>query len=166
MQYRKSVSFMKIRFIVIGKTDEEYLKTGIGEYLSRLKRYVPVEYIELPALKNASSLPVSEQQSREREMIEKQIQPGETVVLLDENGRQMKSSELATWLNHRMVSGIKSLVFLVGGPYGFHHGLKQKGYDSLALSKMTFSHQMIRLLFAEQLYRAFTILRNESYHHE
>jgi len=157
---------MKIRFIVIGKTDEEYLRTGIGEYLIRLKRYITMEYIELPSLKNSSSLTILEQQSRERDILEKQILSGETVVLLDENGRQMKSSELAAYLNQRMVSGIKSLVFLVGGPYGFHPGFRKQQYDMLALSKMTFSHQMVRLVFAEQLYRAFTILRNESYHHE
>ncbi|MCX6281420.1 MAG: 23S rRNA (pseudouridine(1915)-N(3))-methyltransferase RlmH [Bacteroidetes bacterium] len=157
---------MKIRFIVIGKTDEEYLRTGTGEYLGRLKRYIPVEYLELTSVKNASSLTKQEQQLKEKELFEKQIQPGETVVLLDEHGRQLRSSELATYLNQRMVSGIKSLVFIAGGPYGFHPEFKKSGYDLLALSKMTFSHQMVRLVFAEQLYRAFTILRNESYHHE
>lgn len=157
---------MKIRFIVIGKTDEEYLRHGIAEYLSRLKRYIPLEYIELPALKNASSLSLPEQQSREKELLEKQIQPGEVVVLLDEHGKQLKSSEFATFLNQKMVSGIKSLVFIVGGPFGFHPSLKKTQIDMISLSRLTFSHQMVRLIFAEQLYRAFTILRNESYHHE
>ncbi len=157
---------MKIRFIVIGKTDEEYLRIGIAEYLNRLKRYVPVEYEELPALKNASSLNISEQQAREKDILEKNLLPGETVVLLDEHGRHMKSTEFSGYLNQRMVSGIKSLVFMVGGPYGFHPSFKKKQFDTIALSKMTFSHQMVRLIFAEQLYRAFTILRNESYHHE
>ncbi|MEI6888028.1 MAG: 23S rRNA (pseudouridine(1915)-N(3))-methyltransferase RlmH [Bacteroidales bacterium] len=157
---------MKIRFVVIGKTDEEYLREGITEYLTRLRRYVPVEYIELPALRNASSLSLTEQQSREKEILEKNLQAGETVVLLDERGRQMKSTDFSVFLNQRMVSGIKSLVFLVGGPYGFHHSFKKKQFDSIALSQMTFSHQMVRLIFAEQLYRAFTILKNESYHHE
>ncbi len=157
---------MKIRFVVIGKTDEEYLREGITEYLTRLRRYVPVEYIELPALRNASSLSLTEQQSREKEIFEKNLQAGETVVLLDERGRQMKSTDFSVFLNQRMVSGIKSLVFLVGGPYGFHPSFKKKQFDSIALSQMTFSHQMVRLIFAEQLYRAFTILKNESYHHE
>ncbi len=157
---------MKIRFIVIGKTDEGYLKTGINEYITRLKRYIQVDYTEIPALKNASSLTIPEQQSREQEILEKQLHPGETVVLLDEHGRQLTSPELAAYMNQRMVSGIKSLVFLTGGPYGFHKDFKKPKYDMIALSKMTFSHQMVRLVFAEQLYRAFTILRNESYHHE
>ena len=157
---------MKIRFIVIGKTDEIYLRTGINEYLTRLKRYIPVDYIEIPALKNSSSLTIPVHQAREKEILEKQIQPGEMVVLLDEHGRQMNSPEFAVYLNQRMLSGIKSLLFLVGGPYGFHPDIKKQKYEMLALSKMTFSHQMVRLIFAEQLYRVFTILRNESYHHE
>jgi len=157
---------MKIRIIVIGKTDEEYLKTGISEYLTRLKRYVPLEYTELPALKNASSLSVAEQQLREKDILEKNLQPGESVVLLDERGKQLKSVEMAAFLNQRMVSGIKSLVFIVGGPYGFHPAFKKPAFELISLSRMTFSHQMVRLVFTEQLYRAFTILRNESYHHE
>jgi len=157
---------MKIRFVVIGKTDAEYLRHGIAEYLNRLKRYVPLEYVELPALKNASSLTIAEHQAREQEILEKNLQPGETVVLLDEHGRQMKSTELSAYLNQRMLSGIKSLVFIVGGPFGFHPSFKKNQSDSISLSKMTFSHQMVRLIFAEQLYRAFTILKNESYHHE
>jgi len=157
---------MKIRIIVIGKTEEEYLREGISEYLTRLKRYIPVEYSEIPALKNSSSLTIPEQQAREKDLFEKRILPRETVILLDEHGRQLSSSELAGYLDKRMVSGIKSMVFLAGGPYGFHPGLKKPGYEMISLSKMTFSHQMVRLIFTEQLYRAFTILRNESYHHE
>ena len=157
---------MKIRFIVIGKTDEGYLKAGIAEYITRLKHYITVEYSEIPALKNSSSLTIQEQQSREKDLIEKQLKPGEMVILLDEHGRQMNSPELASYLNQKMVSGIKSLVFVAGGPYGFHAGLINKKFEMISLSRMTFSHQMVRLVFAEQLYRAFTILRNESYHHE
>ncbi|MEI8007203.1 MAG: 23S rRNA (pseudouridine(1915)-N(3))-methyltransferase RlmH [Bacteroidota bacterium] len=157
---------MKIRFIVIGKTDEGYLKTGIGEYLTRLKHYITVEYTEIPALKNSSSLTMQEQQSRERDLIEKHLNPGETVVLLDEHGKQMTSPALASYLSRKMVSGTKSLVFIVGGPFGFHSDLIKKKFEIISLSKMTFSHQMVRLVFTEQLYRAFTILRNESYHHE
>jgi 23S rRNA (pseudouridine1915-N3)-methyltransferase len=157
---------MKIRFIVIGKTDDSYLKTGISEYITRLKHYITVEYTEIPALKKSSSLSMQEQQAREKDLIEKNLKPGETVVLLDEHGKQMTSTDLALYLNQKMVSGIKSLVFLVGGPYGFHTDLIKKKFEMISLSKMTFSHQMVRLVFAEQLYRAFTILRNESYHHE
>jgi 23S rRNA (pseudouridine1915-N3)-methyltransferase len=157
---------MKIRFIVTGKTDEGYLKAGIDEYITRLKHYITVEYTEIPALKNSSSLSMQEQQAREKDLIEKQLKPGETVVLLDEHGKQVSSQELALYLNRKMVSGIKSLVFLAGGPFGFHPDLIKKKFEMVSLSKMTFSHQMVRLVFAEQLYRAFTILRNESYHHE
>lgn len=157
---------MKIRFIVIGKTDEEYLRTGIGHYLSRLKHYIPIEYLELPALKNASSLSKAEQKAREKDLLLKNIQPGEQIVLLDEHGKQMKSAEFAGFLNRKMISGIKSLVFVVGGPFGFDPSMMHPGTELISLSKMTFSHQMVRLIFAEQLYRAFTILRNEAYHHE
>ena len=157
---------MKIRIIVIGKTEEEYMRTGISEYLSRLKRYVPLEYIEIPAPKNISSLSIQEQQAREKDIFEKHVQPGDAVILLDEHGKQFTSSGLSAYLNQRMVSGIKSIVFIVGGPYGFHPAFKKPQFEMIALSKMTFSHQMVRLIFAEQLYRAFTILRNESYHHE
>ena len=157
---------MKIRFIVIGKTDEGYLKAGINEYITRLNHYITVEYTEIPALKNSSSLTMQEQQAREKDLIEKHLNPGETIVLLDEHGRQMTSPELALYLNRKMVSGIKSLVFLAGGPFGLHADLIKKKFEMISLSKMTFSHQMVRLVFAEQLYRAFTILRNESYHHE
>jgi len=158
--------FMKIRFIVIGKTEEEYLRTGINLYLARLRHYISFEYLELPALKNASSLSMPEQKTRERELVLKHIQSGEHIVLLDEHGKQMKSAELAGFLNRKMVSGIKSLVFVVGGPFGFDPSMKNPDVELISLSKLTFSHQMVRLIFAEQLYRAFTILRNEAYHHE
>jgi 23S rRNA (pseudouridine1915-N3)-methyltransferase len=157
---------MKIRFVVIGKTEEEYLRIGISGYLDRIKRYVPIEYLELPALKNAASLSIPEQQLREQEIFMKHIHKGETIILLDERGKQLGSKELAQYLNLRMLSGIKSLVFLAGGPYGFHSDMKKQAHELISLSKMTFSHQMVRLLFTEQLYRAFTIIRNESYHHE
>lgn len=157
---------MKIRFIVIGKTDEGYLKTGINEYLTRLKHYITVEYTEIPALKNSSSLTLQEQQDREKDLIGKQLKTGDTVVLLDEHGKQLTSSEFALYLSRKMVAGTRTLVFIVGGPYGFHPDLIKKKFEMISLSRMTYSHQMVRLVFTEQLYRAFTILRNESYHHE
>ena len=157
---------MKIRLIVIGKTEEEYLKHGISLYVDRIRRYVPFEYLELPAVKNAASLSLTEQQVREQEIFMKYIRKDETIILLDETGKQLRSKDLAHHLNLRMLSGIKSLGFLVGGPYGFHPDMKKQAGELISLSKMTFSHQMVRLLFAEQLYRAFTIIRNEPYHHE
>jgi 23S rRNA (pseudouridine1915-N3)-methyltransferase len=157
---------MKIRLLVIGKTEGEYLKSGMMEYFNRLKRYIPFEYLELPALKNAASLSWQEQQSREAETITKNIKQGELLLLLDEKGKQFSSKEFASFLNSRMITGVKSAVFVVGGPFGFHPQLKGRADELISLSKMTFSHQMVRLLFIEQLYRAFTILRNESYHHE
>jgi 23S rRNA (pseudouridine1915-N3)-methyltransferase len=157
---------MKIRFIVLGRTDENYLREGIAAYIARIKHYIQFEYIEIPSPKNIASLPVNLQQEKEKEIFEKHIRAGETVVLLDEHGKQLKSSEFAGFLNRKMVSGSKSLVFVVGGPFGFHPGLRKPGYELMSLSGMTFSHQMVRLIFAEQLYRAFTILKNESYHHE
>jgi 23S rRNA (pseudouridine1915-N3)-methyltransferase len=157
---------MKIRLLLCGKTEENYLKTGIGEYEMRIKRYVPFEIVEIPALKNAGTLSHAEQNLREAELIGKQVLPGEALVLLDEQGKEMRSSEFATFLNKQFISGNKSLAFVVGGPFGFDPSLKKKASFILSLSRMTFSHQMVRLFFTEQLYRALTILRGESYHHE
>jgi 23S rRNA (pseudouridine1915-N3)-methyltransferase len=157
---------VKIRLLLIGKTEEDFLKSGIHEYETRIKRYVPFELIEIPALKNAATLSQGEQNLRESEMISKHFQPGDIVVLLDERGKEMRSVEFAFFLNKQFISGGKSLVFVVGGPFGFDSALKKQASFILSLSKMTFSHQMVRLFFTEQLYRALTILRGESYHHE
>jgi len=157
---------MKIRLVLTGKTDEDFLKTGIGEYEKRVKRYVPFEIFEIPSLKNLSGLSHAEQMLRESELIQKQIVPGDIVVLLDEHGREMRSTEFATFLNRQFISGGKTLVFIVGGPFGFDPSVKKQASFILSLSRMTFSHQMVRLFFTEQLYRALSILRGESYHHE
>ena len=157
---------MKIRLLLTGKTDEDYLKTGIREYEMRVKRYVSFEIIEIPALRNLANLSQREQMLRESEVIQKQIAPGDIVVLLDEHGKEMRSTEFALFLNKQFLSGSKTLIFIVGGPFGFDPALKKKASIILSLSKMTFSHQMVRLFFTEQLYRAMTILRGESYHHE
>jgi 23S rRNA (pseudouridine1915-N3)-methyltransferase len=157
---------MKIRLLVTGKTEEEYLRTGIKDYEKRIRRYVPFEITEMAALKSISKLPLAEQKAREGEMILKQIQPGEIIVLLDEHGKEMTSASFATFLNQRFISGNKTMVFIVGGPYGFDEPVRKSAHHILSLSKMTFSHQMVRLFFTEQLYRALTILRGESYHHE
>jgi 23S rRNA (pseudouridine1915-N3)-methyltransferase len=157
---------MKIRLILTGKTEENFLKTGIREYESRVKHYVPFEIVEIPGIKNQASLSQSEQKLRESELIQKQIVPGDIVVLLDEHGKEMRSTEFAAFLNKQFLSGGKSLIFVVGGPFGFDPALKKQATGMLSLSKMTFSHQMVRLFFIEQLYRALSILRGEAYHHE
>lgn len=157
---------MKIKLLIIGKTEEEYLRAGISEYEMRIKRYVPFEIVEIPGLKNSAKMPLAEQNARESVMINKQFLPGDVIILLDEHGKEMRSTEFASFLNKQFISGNKNLVFVVGGPFGFDPSLKKQASFILSLSKMTFSHQMVRLFFAEQLYRGLTIIRGESYHHE
>ncbi|MEI7723844.1 MAG: 23S rRNA (pseudouridine(1915)-N(3))-methyltransferase RlmH [Bacteroidota bacterium] len=157
---------MKIKLLLVGKTEEEYLRTGIREYETRIKRYVPFEIIEIPALKNAANLPLAEQNARECVMLGKQISPGDVLILLDEHGREMSSTEFAAFLNKQFISGNKNMIFTVGGPFGFDASFKKQASFILSLSRMTFSHQMVRLFFTEQLYRGLTIMRGESYHHE
>ena len=157
---------MKIKLIVVGKTEEAYLREGIGEYSTRIGRYVPFEIIEIPAGKNPVSMPHSEQKSREMQLIDKHLKAGDVIVLLDEHGKEMRSVEFASFLNRQFLAGAKNLIFIVGGPFGFDDALKSKASFLVSLSKMTFSHQMVRLFFTEQLYRAMTILKGESYHHE
>ena len=160
------IRIMKIRLLFTGKTEEDFLKTGIREYEMRVKRYITFEISEIPCLKNNVSLSHAEQKLRESELIQKQIFPGDIVVLLDEHGKEMRSTEFASFLNKQFLSGNKTLVFIAGGPFGFDPSLKKKASIILSLSQMTFSHQMVRLFFTEQLYRALSILRGESYHHE
>ena len=160
------IRIMKIRLLLTGKTEEDFLKTGIREYEMRVKRYISFEIIEIPSLKNQVSFSHAEQKLRESELIQKQILPGDVVVLLDEHGKEMRSTEFASFLNKQFLSGNKTLVFLVGGPFGFDPSIKKRASIILSLSQMTFSHQMVRLFFTEQLYRALSILRGESYHHE
>jgi 23S rRNA (pseudouridine1915-N3)-methyltransferase len=157
---------MKIKLLLTGKTEEEFLKTGIREYELRIKRYIPFEIIEIPALKNAANLSPAEQNAREYGMICKQCLSGDVIILLDEHGKEMRSTEFATFLNKQFLTGKKNLVFIVGGPFGFDPSLKKMASFILSLSRMTFSHQMVRLFFTEQLYRGLTIIRGESYHHE
>ncbi|MDP4281282.1 MAG: 23S rRNA (pseudouridine(1915)-N(3))-methyltransferase RlmH [Bacteroidota bacterium] len=157
---------MKIKLIVVGKTDKEYLRTGFHEYESRVKKYLPFEYIEIPALKSSQNLSHEECNRLEAEKIRSCISVGDTLILLDERGKEMRSVEFADFLNKRFQAGGKNLVFVVGGPFGFDEKLKKEAQFLISLSKMTFSHQMVRLFFAEQLYRALSILRNEPYHHE
>jgi 23S rRNA (pseudouridine1915-N3)-methyltransferase len=157
---------MKIRLLVVGKTEDDYLFRGITEYASRVRHYVPFEITEIPALKNVATLTREQQNSKEAEAISRHFQPGDVVVLLDERGQELRSVEFSKFLNRHFISGAKTLVFVVGGPFGFDPSLNKMAFSTLSLSKMTFSHQMVRLFFTEQLYRALSILRGGSYHHE
>ena len=157
---------MKTCLLVIGKTDASYIRAGIEEYEKRLKRYLPFEMKVLPDVKNAKNLTESLQKEKEAEMILEQLQPTDWVVVLDEKGKHHTSMEFSSYLAQKMLGGIKRLVFVVGGPYGFADSVYQRANEKIALSKMTFSHQMVRLIFVEQIYRAMTILKGEPYHHE
>jgi 23S rRNA (pseudouridine1915-N3)-methyltransferase len=157
---------MKVTLLVIGKTEENYLREGIREYENRVTRYTPFTIREVPALRDAKSIPPQEQKRREALLLEKHIGGNDLLVLLDEHGKETGSVQFAAFLNRLFSTGRKNLVFLIGGPYGADESLKKRADHILSLSKMTFSHQMSRLIFTEQLYRALTILRNESYHHE
>lgn len=156
---------MNIKVILIGKTDNESLKWLTDDYLKRISRYIKIEWITIDDLKNRKNLSIEEQKNQEAELFLKKIDSSDVVILLDENGKMLSSIELATYLNKKMSSGIKNLIFLVGGPYGFAEKLYSKSVESVSLSKMTFSHQLVRVIFTEQLYRAFTIINNEPYHH-
>ena len=157
---------MKVRLIVIGKTEVPYLKTGMSEYETRINRYVKFSMLEIPGLKNSVHLSKAEWKMREAEKIRENISSSDFVILLDEKGKEMSSVEFSGFLNQKFSGSGKTLTFVVGGPYGFDESLKQQAGQLLSLSRMTFSHQMVRLFFMEQLYRALTILKNESYHHE
>lgn len=157
---------MKITLLTIGKTEDSYLKEGIEKYLKRLKHYIPFRIIELPELKNTKSLTEDQQKSKEAELINKNISNTDQLILLDERGKELSSVQFSGFLNKKMLGSVQHLVFVVGGPYGFDPSIQNRADDKLSLSKMTFSHQMVRLFFVEQLYRSFTILKGEPYHHE
>lgn len=157
---------MKITLLTVGKTEDKYLKEGIDIYLKRLKHYIPFQILELPELKNTKSLSREQQKIKEAELIFKNIQSTDHIILLDEKGKELTSKSFSVYLNKKMVGGQQHLVFIIGGPYGFGEEVYQRCNDKLSLSQMTFSHQMIRLFFTEQLYRAYTILKGEPYHHE
>ncbi len=157
---------MKIKLLVIGKTDDRYIAEGIKKYLGRMKYYIPFEYTELPDIKNSKNLTQERQKILEGELLLKNIQPGDHVVLLDEKGKNFTSREFASYIEKRMISGIKRVVFIIGGPFGFSDDIYSVANDKISLSKMTFSHQLVRVIFFEQIYRAMTIIRNEPYHHD
>ena len=157
---------MKIKLLAIGKTDDKNLQLLIQKYESRLKHYVKFELEIIPDLKNAKNLSEKEQKEKEGELILGKVTPGDQLVLLDDKGESYHSIGFSKFMQKKMNSGVKQLVMVIGGPYGFSEAVYQKSQDKLSFSKMTFSHQMIRLFVVEQIYRAFTILRNEPYHHE
>lgn len=157
---------MNIKLIAIGKTDDKNLQALIKEYQKRLSFYIKFEIELIPDLKNAKNLSEIQQKEKEGELILSKLSPTDYLILLDENGKSFTSVEFANELQKKMNAGIKTLVYIIGGPYGFSEVLYQKAQQKISLSKMTFSHQMVRLFFIEQVYRGFTILRNEPYHHQ
>ena len=156
---------MKISFLLIGKTTDNRIASLIEEYQKRLKHYVPFSIEVLPELKNAKSLSEAQQKSAEGDMIVRAVPATAEMVLLDEHGKEFRSVEFSEYLQKKMSAG-RDIVFVVGGPYGFSEAVYARANGKISLSKMTFSHQMVRLFFVEQIYRAMTILRHEPYHHE
>ena len=157
---------MKITLLVVGRTTERYFTEAIDEYKNRLKHYIPFDLEVIPELKNTKNLSETQQKEKEGELILKQIQPGDNLVLLDERGKEYSSIKFAQFIEKKTHSVSRRLVFVVGGPYGFSEKVYDTAQEKLSISKMTFSHQMIRMIFLEQIYRAMTILNNEPYHHE
>jgi len=157
---------MKITFVTVGKTEDAYLKDGIERYVKRLKHYTKLEMVEIPELKNTKALTEEQQKTKEAELILKKVGATDYLILLDENGVEFTSVQFANYINKRSVSSSANLVFVVGGPYGFDQSVYQRANDKLSLSRMTFSHQMVRLFFVEQLYRAYSIIKGEPYHHQ
>ena len=157
---------MKFTLLVVGRTVDKHFTALISEYTGRVSHYVPFDMEVIPELKNTKSLSVQQQKDKEGELILKSLQPTDMVVLLDEHGQEFRSVDFARWIERKMQTLQKRLVFVVGGPYGFSDTVYSRANEKISLSKMTYSHQMVRLVFAEQLYRAMTIIKGEPYHHE
>jgi len=157
---------MNIKLIAIGKTDNKNLQSLMDEYQKRLSFYIKFDLEIIPDIKNAKNLSEAQQKEKEGELILSKLTPTDFLILLDENGKSFGSVEFSNELQKKMNAGIKTLVYVIGGPYGFSEAVYQKAQQKISLSKMTFSHQMVRLFFIEQVYRGFTILRNEPYHHQ
>jgi len=160
------ISGMKIKLLAIGKTDDKNLITLIEQYQKRLKHYIKFDLEIIPDIKNVKNLSETQQKEKEGNLLLKKLSPTDILILLDDKGKEMRSVEFSKYLQKKMNAGIKQLVFVVGGPYGFSEAIYKKAQGKISFSKMTFSHQMIRLFVVEQIYRAFTILKNEPYHHE
>lgn len=157
---------MKLLLMAVGKTTQPIIRQGIDIYLGRLRHYLPVDVEIIPDVKRTAALTFERQKEMEGEAMLRSLTPADRLILLDENGREMTSREFAGFMEKQMASGAKRLVFAVGGPYGFSPAVYQRADGKLSLSRMTFNHEMVRMFFAEQLYRAQTILRNEPYHHD
>ena len=157
---------MNLSLLTVGKTDIQWVKDGLDVYVSRLRHYVPFSVTEIPELKKVSALTEAQIKEKEGELILKQVGPADILVLLDERGTQYRSVEFARWMEKQLGQNAKNLIFVIGGAYGFSPAVYERANGKISLSPMTFSHQMVRTIFAEQLYRAFTILKGEPYHHE
>ena len=157
---------MKIKLIAIGKTQGDWLINGIGDYKNRLKHYTNYECIEIPDIKNRANLTVDKLKEMEQVEIEKYLDKDSFIIALDENGKEYTSENFSNYIEKKMTFETKSIIFIIGGAFGISKAILKRCNDKIALSKMTFSHQMVRLVFTEQLYRAFTILKNEKYHHK
>jgi len=157
---------MTIKLIAIGKTDSKQLQELITNYIDRLQHYIRFESCIIPDLKNVKNLSEEQQKKKEGELILKELKPTDHVIILDENGKEYTSVGFSEFLQKKMNSGCKQLVLIIGGPYGFSEDIRKKAISKISFSKMTFSHQMIRLFVVEQLYRGFSILKNEPYHHQ
>jgi 23S rRNA (pseudouridine1915-N3)-methyltransferase len=157
---------MKIQLIVTGKTNQQFVQQGLDEFCSRLTHYYPFELEIIPDIKNTKHLSVEQQKAKEGELILRSFQAGDCIVLLDEKGKEFTSVKFAEYIERKAHTGLKRLVFVIGGAYGFSPAVYDAAHEKIALSKMTFPHQLIRLIFIEQLYRAMTLLQNEPYHHE
>jgi 23S rRNA (pseudouridine1915-N3)-methyltransferase len=157
---------MKINLLLIGKTDDDYLKKGIDKYLKRLKHYIKVSVHIIPDLKNTRKITEDQQKQKEGEQILAKVATGDNLILLDENGKEFNSEQFAKHIEKKMITGTRCTVFVVGGPYGFSDEVYKRCNEKISLSPMTFSHQMVRLIFTEQLYRAMTIIKGEPYHHQ
>lgn len=157
---------MKIKLIVVGKTSTAYISEGINEFTRRVSRYFPFEICVIPDLKSTKGLTAEAQKKKEGELILNAVGQGNWIVLLDERGKEFTSRGFAEYIDRRTSTTNRDIVFVVGGPYGFSEAVYAAAADKISLSKMTLTHEMIRLLFVEQLYRAFTILRGEPYHHD
>ena len=156
---------MKIYLITVGKTDVAFVKDGISVYESRLKHYTQFERIELPDIKNSSSMKPEQMKILEGESILRRVGENDTMILLDERGDTLSSTELAKYLEQKQVAGVRNIWFVIGGAFGFSEEVYNRANGKISLSKMTFPHQLIRVIFLEQLYRVFTIIRGEKYHH-
>ena len=157
---------MKITLLTVGKTDKDWVRQGMDIYVSRLKHYIPFSVVEIPELKNVSAMTKDQIKVKEGELILKQIKPTDDLILLDERGKEYTSVELAKVIQDKISYTGKDMVYVIGGAYGFSDAVYQRANSKISLSRMTFSHQMVRAIFVEQIYRAFTIMKGEPYHHE